>query len=1343
SSKSLISDISFKSYGNYNKLSNKTQIISGIKDYLQMFSSIFVSIYSKGIKTDINGNYYVNSKTISSDHAVSIIGWDDEYSVEGSTGAWIAQNSWGAGDTDKTYFYIMYDDVNASDYYAMIKNVTYNGHEINTQDLNDVASYEKIKLESSNSNYVNLNISGDLIADNLFLYTEDTEYFNNLTYSYIEYNDVDIEVGVFSGINDITNDFDIDIDYINKTISIASKNSGLLNGTYKVIINVDLNSDNIPDETYLKNFVIISGSEFGMVFSCFVPSSEWNTLFTQSFNSYDMQNSTTELYGYSKGSTERCYFGLEMSNQSNIISIEILPLPQGASCSISNQPTYATEDSYANGTYALSLYATNSGIYDLVLKVTTINRASDVYETYDFNYNIKFYNFPTSATVDILGVSYCLESGLNFDKITYALFFNANSLTDKLYVKMPETGIFGFYFDKDKTQELSIDENGYYLTYENLVFSGKNYLYKNDVGKKSIIIYAFIDECNYYFNYSANGGVDSRIDKGFIKAYNSNNITLLNTGDGIYWAGKTLIGWQINDSEILNLGQSYSASYLAELAGRLEESGAIINLNAVWSDNLYNIVYDTNGGSGTQPESEINKKYEDIILISGNSGLSKNGYSFSSWIIENLDIIYSVPSNLEQSISQLALWAGVVDEPNATITLKVSWEIIDYNIIFDFNESQFTNLIYNIETSEISLPEPDFISGYLFDWVVSATDSVTTWNIGDRFEPAEIINGTNYGNVTLLGEYESNSFTIKYDTNGGMGNLDYLEQEVVYSEENFSIESIEDMSVSKEHFQLIGYSVNGEMLDLDESYTVAQLATLAEIENINNSIITLKLEWKGDEYSITYNLLNEKTTGEYEIEAFEPSKHIYGTDSVLYEPELIIGYSFSGWKLFGSQEVLLSLGAYDFTDDIVLYAELTAKSYDVCFYDDAGVLYKQIIMQHGETFDNNHIEFFTPTKIKNAEFTYGFAGWFDGLDDTSNQILNFTIMQDSYFYAKFTGIKNKYNLSLWNEDGSQVLYEINEDYGTVIVLGENQETEIIYSEYISSKASTLENEFIFNGWYANNIPNRQVDEEQILEINLTENTNLYAGFVASVRVYFIEFYDTNNNSYHLEPVEFGRSILLSNIASPEKTPTEQYSFEFVGWYDNENFEGEPITEIIITAENYSEVGQIPMLLYPKFENNLRSYTINFFDDNKLYLTKTGFYNEEFNVTEDEFKINKPADKYYSYEFIGWYEFEDFSGDVVSTFNLTGDKLLYAQFDKISILLIEPLVLTLLIVLGALAVILIAIVLFRLLTRKTNFNKKISAKKIVEIKEQQFQIKKEREAIEERIKEIKNRFKEPK
>jgi C1A family cysteine protease len=1347
-SKSLISNISFKEYGDYNNSPGKTQIINGIKDYLQRFSSVFVAIKSGDIKEDIDGNYYVNSKITHSDHAVSIIGWDDEYSVEGSTGAWIAQNSWGAaGDTDKTYFYIMYDDVNASDYYAMIHKITYNGYEINTENLDDITSYNKIKLESSNSNYVNLNISGDLIADNLFLYTEDTEYFNTLTYSYIEYNNVNIEVEVFNGINDITNDFDVDIDDINKTISITSKNSGLLNGTYKVIINVDLNSDNIPDETYLKNFVIISGSEFGMVYNCFGPSTEWHKLFVQSFNSYDLQNGTTELYGYSRGSMEPCYFGLEMSSQSNITSIEVLTLPQGVSYSVSNQPTYATENSYATGVYALNLYATNPGIYDIVLKVTTLNRASDIFETYDFNYNIKFYNFPTFATVDLLGISYCLEDGLNFDEITYGLFFNANSLTDKLYVKMPETRIFGFYFDEDKTQELSIDENGYYLTYEDLVFSGKNYVYNNQTGmpngKKSIIIYAFIEECNYYFNYSANGGVDNRTNKKFIKAYDSQDITLLNVNNGIYYAGKTLIGWQIeDDSEILNLGQSYSASFLAELAGKLDESGAMIYLNAVWSDNLYNIVYDLNSGSGTQPESEINKKYEDTITTASDSGFSNLGYDFSGWIIEGPDDTYVVLANLEQQVGQLVEWAGVVDEPTATITLKASWVLIDYNIVFDFNENQFSNLVYNMSTSQITLPEPNFLTGHLFYWVVSATDSITTWNVGDKFEPAEIINGTNYGNVTLLGEYEPNTFTIEYDTNVGIGNLDYLEQEVVYGEEIFSIEPIENMSVSREYFQLFGYSVNGEMLDLTQSYTISQLATMAGVEDINNSIITLKLEWKGDEYSITYNLLNEKTTGEYEVVELEPAIHIYGTETNLPEPSMI-GFKFNGWKLFESEEVLISLGAYDFTDNIVLYGELIEKSYNVSFYDDEGTLYKQIIMLHGQVFDDEHIEFFIPTKPATVEFTYGFAGWFDGLDETSNQILDFTITQNSDFYAKFTDVKNKYSLSLYNEAGSQVLYEITEDYGTIVVLGEMQGTNVVYPEYTATKQSTLEEDFNFNGWYVNNVINRQADEEQVLEINLTENTSLYAGFFPSARVYYIEFYDTNNDTYHLEPVEFGRSILLSNITSPQKAPTEQYVFEFVGWYDNENFEGEPLTEIILTAENYSEVDDVPVLLYPKFESNLRSYTINFFSDNKLYLTKTGYYNEEFNLTEEEFKIEKPADRYYSYEFVGWYESsEDFSGDVVTEFHLTQDTLFYAKFERTAIYFIDSTTGTLLIVLAGLAVVVLAIVLVKyLFIGKFNFKtaKKNTAEKIAVIQERQ----KEREELEKPIREIKSKSKKDK
>ena len=53
------------------------------------------------------------------DHAISLVGWDDNYTMTTSdgkthTGAWLMRNSWGADAGDKGYFYISYDDVATS-----------------------------------------------------------------------------------------------------------------------------------------------------------------------------------------------------------------------------------------------------------------------------------------------------------------------------------------------------------------------------------------------------------------------------------------------------------------------------------------------------------------------------------------------------------------------------------------------------------------------------------------------------------------------------------------------------------------------------------------------------------------------------------------------------------------------------------------------------------------------------------------------------------------------------------------------------------------------------------------------------------------------------------------------------------------------------------------------------------------------------------------------------------------------------------------------------------------------------------------------------------------------------
>ena len=89
-----------------------------MKQYLVNHGALAASIYFKLDNNNKTNAYYYYNGSNMSNHAVTIVGWDDQVAVTSFTnhatrnGAWIVKNSYGPNVGDNGYFYVSYDDIN-------------------------------------------------------------------------------------------------------------------------------------------------------------------------------------------------------------------------------------------------------------------------------------------------------------------------------------------------------------------------------------------------------------------------------------------------------------------------------------------------------------------------------------------------------------------------------------------------------------------------------------------------------------------------------------------------------------------------------------------------------------------------------------------------------------------------------------------------------------------------------------------------------------------------------------------------------------------------------------------------------------------------------------------------------------------------------------------------------------------------------------------------------------------------------------------------------------------------------------------------------------------------------
>jgi len=69
--------------------------------------------WADGSYNSVNFTYYYHGSD-NPNHAVNLVGWDDNKQTAGGTGAWIVRNSWGTNWGESGYFYIAYQDTRAN-----------------------------------------------------------------------------------------------------------------------------------------------------------------------------------------------------------------------------------------------------------------------------------------------------------------------------------------------------------------------------------------------------------------------------------------------------------------------------------------------------------------------------------------------------------------------------------------------------------------------------------------------------------------------------------------------------------------------------------------------------------------------------------------------------------------------------------------------------------------------------------------------------------------------------------------------------------------------------------------------------------------------------------------------------------------------------------------------------------------------------------------------------------------------------------------------------------------------------------------------------------------------------
>ncbi|SDJ64949.1 Listeria/Bacterioides repeat-containing protein [Lachnospiraceae bacterium G41] len=327
---------------------------------------------------------------------------------------------------------------------------------------------------------------------------------------------------------------------------------------------------------------------------------------------------------------------------------------------------------------------------------------------------------------------------------------------------------------------------------------------------------------------------------------------------------------------------------------------------AHWKAHNYTVVFDANGGSGNMDNQK--REYDSTEPLTKNT-FTKDGNTFMGW---NTD-----KNGLGDGYSDKAI-ANLTSEDDVEITLFAMWNPNAYKVTLNegngtINTGNITDYTYGVG-AKLPTASDMTLTGYTFDgWYDNA--GLTGTAITE-------ISTTDIGDKEFYAKFTPNSYTVKFDANGGSGNMDNQKRE--YD----STEPLTENTFTKDGNTFMGW--NTDKNGLGDSYSDKAIANLTSENDVE---VTLFAMWNPNAYKVT---LNE---GNGTINTGNITGYTYGVGAKLPTASdmTLTGYTFEGWYdnagLTGT--AITEISTTDI-DDKEFYANWTPNPYTVVFDANGG-----------------------------------------------------------------------------------------------------------------------------------------------------------------------------------------------------------------------------------------------------------------------------------------------------------------------------------------------------------------------------------------------------------------------